>query len=412
MSRIDDLIHELCPGGVDWQTLGQLGTFVRGNGLQKKDFTDTGIGCIHYGEIHTHYGIATRATKSFVSPELARRLKLAQTGNLVIATTSENDEDVCKSVAWLGADDIAISGDSYIYRHSLDPTYVAYLFRSLVFQHQKSRRITGTKVRRVSRDALASIRVPVPPLEVQRAIVEILDTFTALEAELEEELEAELEARRKQYAHYRDQLLSFSDSLDVSWLPMGQIGTFTRGRRFTKKDMSPAGIPSIHYGEIYTHYAVSATTTLSHVRDDLGPSLRYANPGDVVIAGVGETVEDVGKAVAWLGDQRVAFHDDCFAYRSDQDPTYIAYVMRTARFNEQKDMFVARAKVKRLSGESMAKIQIPIPRVEEQRRIVAILDQFDALVNDLSIGLPAELAARRKQYEYYRDKLLTFPEAA
>lgn len=193
---------------------------------------------------------------------------------------------------------------------------------------------------------------------------------------------------------------------------MSEVGTFVRGRRFTKADMVEGGIPSIHYGEIYTHYSTTASETLSSVRPDLVGQLRYAQPGDVVIAGVGETVADVAKAVAWLGDAEVAIHDDSFAFRSEQDPSYIAYAMQTASFNAQKEKHVARAKVKRISGDGLGKIRIPIPPLEEQKTIVAILNAFEALVRDISIGLPAELAARRQQYAYYRDRLLAFPEAA
>jgi type I restriction enzyme S subunit len=243
---------------------------------------------------------------------------------------------------------------------------------------------------------------------VQREIVRVLDQFTQLEAELE----AELEARRRQYEHYRDQLLTFREAAGVRWIPMGEIGMFIRGRRFTKNDMVPAGIPSIHYGEIYTHYGVTANETVGHVREDLAGGLRYAKPGDVLIAGVGETVEDVAKAVAWLGDDSVAIHDDSFAFRSEQDPTYISYVMQTAAFQWQKEKHVSRAKVKRIGSDGLGQMIIPIPPLEEQERIVAILNQFDALVNDLNVGLPAELAARRKQYEYYRDRLLTFEGSA
>jgi type I restriction enzyme S subunit len=144
----------------------------------------------------------------------------------------------------------------------------------------------------------------------------------------------------------------------------------------------------------------------------MAPHLRYARPGDVVIAAVGETVEDVGKAVAWLGDVPVAIHDDKFLFRSEIDPKFVSYALQTADFHEQKERHVARGKVKRLSSAGLASIVIPVPRREEQCRIVAVLDQFDTLVSDLSFGLPAELAARRKQYEYYRDQLLTFPETA
>jgi type I restriction enzyme S subunit len=131
----------------------------------------------------------------------------------------------------------------------------------------------------------------------------------------------------------------------------------------------------------------------------------------VVIVDVGETVEDVGKAVAWLGEGDVAIHDHSFAFRHEQNPAYISYYMQTSTFQRAKAKYVARTKVKTLSMPGIAKISIPIPPLEEQARIVSILDKFDALVNDLSIGLPAELTARRKQYEYYRDRLLTFKEA-
>ena len=195
-------------------------------------------------------------------------------------------------------------------------------------------------------------------------------------------------------------------------MTLGEIGKFTRGRRFTKDDYVQKGIGCIHYGDIYTQYGTSAMKAVSHVRTDLASTLRFAQQGDIVIAAVGETVEDVGKAVAWLGAEEVAIHDDCFAFRHPMNPKFVSYCFQTERFNSEKNKFVARAKVKRLSGENLAKLTIPVPPLEEQERIVAILDKFDALVNDISFGLPAEIAARRQQYVHYRDRLLTFKEAA
>ena len=209
MSRIDDLLNQHCPKGVDIKPLGEVGQFIRGNGLQKKDFVDEGVGCIHYGQIYTHYGTSATETKSFVSPDLATKLRSAEPGDLVVATTSENDADVAKAVAWLGNGPVAVSGDSYVFKHSLDPLYAAYYFQTDAFHRQKRRFITGTKVKRVSGADLARIEIPVPPIAIQREIVSILTRMEALEAELE----AELEARRRQHAYYRDALLSF-DSLD------------------------------------------------------------------------------------------------------------------------------------------------------------------------------------------------------
>ncbi|WP_313279031.1 restriction endonuclease subunit S [Timonella senegalensis] len=406
MSHIDDLIAEHCPDGVEHKFLGEVGEFIRGNGLQKKDLFDEGVPAIHYGQIHTRYGVWTDQTVSFTSAEIASKLRHARYGDLLIATTSEDDEAVAKSTAWLGRSEVVLSGDAYIYRHSLDPRYVAYFFQSEHFQGQKQRHVSGTKVRRISGASLSKILIPVPPLEVQRAIVEVLDTFSKLEAELE----AELEGRRLQYRHYRDLLFDFHEASKVPYLALNAVGSFTRGRRFTKNDIVESGIPSIHYGEIYTSYGVAASEALRELRSEMRPQLRFAQQNDVIFAGVGETVEDVGKAVAWLGNVPVAVHDDTFFFTSALNPLYVAHFAQTTSFNDQKAAHVARGKVKRLSASGLGAIQIPVPSVGEQNRIVAILNKFDALVNDLSVGLPSELAARRQQYEYYRDKLLTFKE--
>lgn len=190
-------------------SLGELGTFTRGNGLQKKDFTPTGVGCIHYGQIYTYYGTYAKKTKSFVSPEFAQKARKAKYGDLIIATTSENDEDVCKAVTWLGDDEIAVSSDACFYAHTMNPKYVAYYFQTEQFQMQKRNFITGTKVRRVNAKDLAKIKIPVPPLAEQERIVSILDKFDTLTNSISEGLPKEIELRRKQYEYYRNELLSF-----------------------------------------------------------------------------------------------------------------------------------------------------------------------------------------------------------
>ena len=210
MSIIDELIAKHCPDGVvTWKTLGDLGTFVRGNGLQKKDFTNSGVGCIHYGQIYTYYGIFTDKTKSFISEAFAKKMRKAHTGDLVITTTSENDKDVCKAVVWLGEGEIAVSGHACIYRHSLHPKYPAYFFQTEQFHKQKKRYISGTTVKEVSCDSMRKFLIPIPPLPVQQEIVSILDKFDALVNDAKQGLQAELKARRKQYEYYRNRLLSF-----------------------------------------------------------------------------------------------------------------------------------------------------------------------------------------------------------
>ncbi len=193
---------------------------------------------------------------------------------------------------------------------------------------------------------------------------------------------------------------------------LNEIGKFIRGRRFTKADYVDNGVGCIHYGEIYTHYGTSANEVISHVRPEMKPSLRFAKHGDVVVTDVGETVEDVGKAVAWMGDEDVAIHDHCYAFRHSMNPKFVSYCMQTTSFIAEKAKYVARTKVNTLLIGGYSKIRIPVPPVEEQERIVGILDKFDELINDISFGLPAEIKARRQQYVHYRDRLLTFKEAA
>ncbi|MGL5665687.1 MAG: restriction endonuclease subunit S [Shewanella sp.] len=268
--------------------------------------------------------------------------------------------------------------------------------------------------------SLKGLEIPIPcpdnpekSLAIQAEIVRILDAFTAMTAELT----AELNMRKKQYNYYRDQLLSFEEG-DVEWKTLGEIGEFIRGKRFTKKDyVTEGGVRVIHYGEIYTHYGTSTTHTVSQVRPELAESLRYAEPNDVIVSSVSETIEDVAKAVAWLGRDKVAIHDDSYAIRHSLNPKYLSYCLQTKSFTAQKIQYVSQGKVKRLLIDGASKVKIPIPYPNdpeksraEQDRIVNILDKFDTLTTSLQEGLPREIELRQKQYEYYRDLLLNFPK--
>ena len=371
MSRLAELIEELCPDGVEYRTLGDVGVFVRGGGLQKADFVEAGMPCVHYGQIHTRFGISTTKVISSVSEAQFARLKHAEYGDLLIATTSEDDEAVGKATAWLGDGEVAISGDMFYYRHNLEPKYVSYFFASSSFQEQKRPYLTGAKVRRIADKGLSRIQIPVPPVEVQREIVRILDQFTTLEAELE----AELEARRTQYEHYRNHLLSYESLAargPVEMVKLGDIASIQRGRRFTLDQLGGAGCPAIHYGQIYTHYGVSTTSVLSYIEESFSSSLRFALQGDVIVAAVGETVEDVGIGVAWLGADAVAYHDDSFALHHEQDPRYLSYWLRSDEYHRQKRSFVSQGKIKRLSAKGLAAVKLPLPGLSEQRRLVGL----------------------------------------
>lgn len=134
MSRLSELIRDLCPDGVEYRPLAEVGAFVRGGGLQKSDFVDEGLPCVHYGQIHTRFGVSVTQALTYVSETQFVRLKHAYHGDLLIVTTSEDDAAVGKATAWLGNSEVAISGDMSYYRHSLDPKYVSYFFASRLFQ--------------------------------------------------------------------------------------------------------------------------------------------------------------------------------------------------------------------------------------------------------------------------------------
>ena len=214
MSRENFLERLLGEVEVAWKPLGEVAELVRGSGLQKKDFTETGVPAIHYGQIYTHYGIATEITKSFVSDELAKQLKKVDKGDVVITNTSENIEDVGKALVYLGARQAVTGGHATIIKPGscLLGKYFAYFSRTEEFDVQKRKYAKGTKVIDVSATDMAKILIPIPcpdnpkkSLEIQAEIVRILDSFTELTAELT----AELNAREKQYAYYRDLLFSF-----------------------------------------------------------------------------------------------------------------------------------------------------------------------------------------------------------
>lgn len=203
MSRLDELIKELCPDGVEYKPLGEVATISRGGNFQKKDYVESGVPCIHYGQIYTYYGLFADKTISHISEEKAAKQKFAKPGDIVMAVTSENIDDICKCLAWLGNEEVAISGHSAIISHSLNSKFLVYYFHSSIFDKQKRKLAHGTKVLEVTPDHMLKLEIPVPPLQVQEEIVKILDKFT--------DYVTELQARKQQYEYYRDTLLSFKE---------------------------------------------------------------------------------------------------------------------------------------------------------------------------------------------------------
>lgn len=411
MSRIDELIAQHCPNGVEYKTFSSVGTFTRGGGPQKKDFQDGGVGCIHYGQIYTHYGISASATNKFISTDIAVKSRKANSGDIVIAVTGENDADLAKGVAWLGEEPVAVSNHTLIFSTSLDSCYVSYYLRSTSFTQAKRRFITGTKVRDLPATAFDKLRIPVPPLEVQREIVRILDQFTALEAELE----AELEVRRHQYEYYRDEALRFGD--DVRSVPLGDVihklRTGLNPRQNFKLNTPGATNHYITVRELAGFNILPTDKT--DLVDDQGlvriQDRSQLQVGDVLFSGtgtIGRTALVEKEPTGWN------IKEGIYALTPKRDLISSRFLIHLLRSSVIRQRILGTADGSTVASVSMASLRrvlLPVPSMDEQERITALLDNFETLTNDLSIGLPAELAARRKQYEYYRDKLLTFEEA-
>ena len=386
---------------VEWKTLGEVGTFVRGTSFQKKHFVEKGVGCIHYGEIYTRYSLFAEKTISYLNEEIANKARKASYGDLIIATTSENDDDVCKSVAWLGSENIVVSNDACYYHHTLDPKYVAYFFRTDEFQRQKRNYITGTKVKRVNANDLAKITIPIPPLRVQSRIVEILDKFTQLEAELE----AELKARNKQYDFYRNRLLDFAlrDDLkgQVEWKTLGEVAEYVRQR------VAVDQLCAQTYVGVDNLLPNRAGKQDSNYLPNEGNAIAY-QPNDILIGNIRPYLKKI-----WKADNEGGASADVLVVRITNSlltPGYLYHLLADDRFFSYDMQHAKGAKMPRGNKEKILDYVLPLPPLSEQRRIVDILDRFDTLTNSISEGLPREIALRRKQYEYYRDALLRFPQ--
>lgn len=391
---------------VEWKSLGQIGELVRGSGLQKSDFTENGVGCIHYGQIYTYYGNYAYETKSFVSPTLATKLRKAQKGDLIIATTSENIEDVCKPLVWLGEEEVCVSGETYILKHNQNPKYLAYYLQTPIFFDYKKQNRTGTKVTRVHGDKLEKFELPIPPLEVQKEIVRILDAFT--------ELTAELTARNKQYEYYRDKLLTFEEG-NVEWKRLGDEGEFIYGYAAKAQDSGDARfirITDINMnGRLIPIDAKFVDISEENERFIL-------EKDDLLMARTGATF---GKTMIFEEDYPAIFAGFLIKLSFDKkniNSKYYWHFAQSELFWHQANKLVSGGGQPQFNANAIREVKIPIPypdnpdkSLAEQARIVSILDKFDALTSSITEGFSREINLRQKQYEYYRNRLLSFPRS-
>lgn len=411
-------IEQLLNGeNVEWKPLGEVCEIKRGTTLAKSDKDINGnIPIILYGELYTTYGNYINTIASYTTIEKASKGTVAKNGDILLPISSTTKEAKIGKASAISVDTtIYIGGDAIILSHTQVPGYLVYLLNGSWFEKLKMKCVTGTTIMHLSPKKLSNILIPLPPLSVQHKIVEILDKFTALEAELE----AELDCRKRQYEYYRNQLLSF-DMLNrggqklnsVNVMTLGEIGTFVRGSGLQKKDLTTQGIPAIHYGQIYTYYGTYAKKTKSFVTKEIAEKLKKVNYGDVIITNTSENIEDVCKAVVYLLKEQgvTGGHASIFKPSEKIIGKYLAYYTQTTDFAIEKRKFAKGTKVIDVNAKDLAKIKIPLPSLSVQREIVEILDKFDTLCNSISEGLPKEIELRKKQYEYYRNQLLTFAQ--
>lgn len=280
--------------------------------------------------------------------------------------------------------------------------YIFYALKVNVLYFRTTAQANSVKLPQISVSITDNYLIPLPPLEVQQAIVNQLDTFTTLISRLE----SELELRQKQYEHYREVLLNFEGDEEVEWKTLGDIGNFIRGNGIKKSDFKEIGFDCIHYGQIFTTYGFSTSETVSKISQPLYIKCKKAKYGDLILATTSENIEDVGKPLVWLGEREVAVSTDAFIFQHNENPKFVGYLFLTHAFFNYKKMKATGTKVIRISSDELASFQFPKISPDRQQQIVSQLDTFEQLI----AALKREIALRKKQYEYYREKLLTFDE--
>ena len=275
---------------------------------------------------------------------------------------------------------------------------VRYLFYSLTSQQKDIQNLaTYSGIPALNAAELKKLRVPVPPLSVQKEIVRILDAFTAHTAELT----AELNERKKQYNYYRDKLLTFSDE-EVEWKTLGDIGEVRMCKRILKHQTSENG--DVPFYKIGTFGKRPDAYISRELFNDYKKKYNYPKIGEVLISASGT----IGRTVIFDGSDAYFQDSNIVWIENDESQVlnkYLFYYYKIAKWGASEGGTIAR-----LYNDNLRKVAIPIPTLAEQQRIVDILDKFDALTTSITQGLPREIELRQKQYEYYRDQLLNFPK--
>ena len=372
MNYIDRLVAELCPDGVEYRPLGEIADIGTGKS-DKKDAQESG-----------QYPFYVR------SKTILRSSKYLYDETAIVIPGEGGVGEIFHFVS--GKYDL----HQRAYRVSftvdeMNPKF-GYYYISSFFKEYINRHAVEATVKSIRKPMLVKFEVPVPPLEIQEAIVEILDKFTNMEAELE----AELEARTLQYEYYRDSLF---EALDCPRVPLGSLGIRNKGITITASKMRTLE-PGNKDVRIFAAGSTFVDTDSSFI------------PDKGILEGPAIIVKSRGHIGFEYYEGKFTHKNELWSYSLTSDlveQKFIYYYLLTQAYYLHELARGKSVKLPQLAVKDTDELLVPVPPLEEQQRIIDILDRFDALTSSLSEGLPAELAARRSQYEYYRDQLLTFP---
>lgn len=393
MNKLNELIKSLCPNGLEYKTLIDVCCTLKKGTLKTTELIKNG----NYPVINSgkdFYGSYNKYNNKANAFTFAARGEYAGFINYT-------DKDF-----WAG-------GLCYPYRsnnESIIKTKFIYYYLKSQEKNIMETLVSRGSIPAINKSKIDKIMLPVPPLEVQSKIIHILDNFTKCTSELTSELTSEFKARQKQYEYYRDELLKFKNKNYVQ-KTLGEIAIdMYRGVGIKRTEITKTGTPCVRYGEIYTSYNNTFDKCISHTNGNNIQSKKYFAYGDVLFAITGESIEEIGKSIVYLGKDKCLAGGDMVIMKHNQNPKYMAYVLSTTMAQKQKSKGKVKNKVVHTSVPALKEISIPIPPMEVQEKVANILEKLFKICNNILEDLPAEIEARQKQYEYYRDKLLTFKE--
>lgn len=365
------IAHLLNGAEVEWKPLGEVAELKRGTSITKKTSNEGEIPVISGGQQPAYYiDQFNREGKTITVAGSG-----AYAGHVMYW-----EEPIFVGDAFSVKTDETILSTKYVYHFLLKNQQKIYAMKK------------GSGVPHVYPKDLGVLEIPVPPLSVQQEIVRILDKFTQLEAELKAELETELKCRKQQYEYYRDKLLT-SDEKQVEWKKLGEVmDVYTGGE--APKNLIRGEKPEGNF--IYPIY--------SNGEEIYGFTDSYRIEKDAV------TISSIGAKTGTIYFRKAYFTPIIRLKVLVPKNKQILNSRYVFHYLSNIPIITKKSSVPNINANEVKRIQIPIPPIEEQERIAGILDKFDTLVNSISEGLPREIELRRKQYEYYREKLLSFPK--